>query len=221
MPTPVNRVGKKFGRLTVLSQKGRKMICRCDCGTVKEFWISHVTRKNPRRIYSCGCLQKEYLNRGTYKEKYGGTYNSFCCMKNRCRPNCSDRNMRRYYADAGITVCERWSGRGGGAFKRFLADMGERPSGTTLDRIDNTKGYSPKNCRWATREQQDCNKSSNRVIFINGDRLTAAQLSKASSVPYGTALCFVRRMNEPRRGGSLYRFLEGKQIKFPDYAHSN
>lgn len=75
------------------------------------------------------------------------TYGTWASMKRRCRPD-------GHYGRKGITVCERWSK----SFANFLSDMGERPDGTTIDRIDNARGYEPGNCRWATHEQQVANK---------------------------------------------------------------
>jgi hypothetical protein len=79
-----------------------------------------------------------------------------------------------------IKVCERW-----GVFENFLDDMGERPLGPTrftLDRLDNSKGYEPGNCRWASQKEQNNNRSWNRFIDVNGERLTIAQASKKYGV---------------------------------------
>lgn len=82
------------------------------------------------------------------------TYQAFHQSKNRCL----NPNNQRYkdYGGRGIKMCDRWAGADG--YKNFIDDMGERPKGMTLDRIDNEKGYSPDNCRWATYETQNLNK---------------------------------------------------------------
>jgi len=87
--------------------------------------------------------------KGTEHGRHSPTYNTWRSMKQRCSP-------RGHYYDKGIRVCAEWALD----FPRFLADMGERPDGHTLDRIDNELGYEPGNCRWATPEVQHANKRS-------------------------------------------------------------
>lgn len=90
------------------------------------------------------------------------TYGSFLSMKKRCYEK-NNRNYK-YYGGRGITVCDRWK-----LYKNFLADMGERPIGKTLDRINVDKGYFKDNCRWATpKEQADNRRPYKCSITYNG-----------------------------------------------------
>lgn len=111
-------------------------------------------------------MHEQHGNVGNAHRKthgYEGTplYESWSNMKARC----SNRNNTKYqdYGGRGITYCERWK-----KFELFLADMGERPVGMTLDRIDNDKGYCQSNCRWATRMEQARNRRSNVLCFYDG-----------------------------------------------------
>lgn len=89
------------------------------------------------------------------------TYRSWCSMRTRC----SDPKVRQWpwYGGRGITVCDRWQ-----KFENFLADMGVRPEGMTLDRIDNDGHYEPGNCRWADSAEQRRNHRGVRLITFNG-----------------------------------------------------
>lgn len=99
------------------------------------------------------------------------TYHSWQGMKNRCL----NQNAGRYrdYGGRGIKVCKRWM-----EFENFFADMGERPDGKTLDRIDNNNNYEPDNCRWATPEEQSNNARNNIVLNHKGLSLTLSQWAR-------------------------------------------
>jgi hypothetical protein len=156
-PPPRFQGGERIGRLAVVEQapkvrRGRDWLCRCDCGTE-----IIVTNENLGRCtFSCGCLQKERFEEQRHSGDatrthgmYGTpTYNSWTAMRARCyRRGC---NGYKNYGGRGITVCERWRS----SFENFLADMGERPDGMTLDRINVEGNYEPGNCRWATKSEQ-------------------------------------------------------------------
>lgn len=107
------------------------------------------------------------------------TYLSWVHMKNRCT-NPSFNQYHRY-GGRGITFDPRWS-----TFENFLADMGERPDGTSLDRLNNDCSYHKDNCRWATKEDQANNRSSNRNITIAGETRTLAQWTRHFGISTAT-----------------------------------
>lgn len=98
-------------------------------------------------------------------------YQSWCSMRARCRGTTA--RDRKYYTDRGIKVCERWED----SFSEFLADMGERAPGTTIDRIDNSGNYEPGNCRWADKFTQASNRPSAYKIPVGGDVCSLALAS--------------------------------------------
>lgn len=155
--------GVRFSRLLVLRKVAppRPCVtgsawyeCRCDCGVVKVV-MAQCLRSGGTK--SCGCLRKDYPRPGTPTHGMTGTptYNSWRAMKQRCAGD-DER-----WGGRGITICKRWLGRSG--LTNFIADMGERPPGLTLDRINNDGNYEPSNCRWATPMQQTHNSRPRRM----------------------------------------------------------
>lgn len=154
-------LGKTFEFLTVRSFVGKqgisyRWLCDCKCGNTKIVTTNHLTMGNVR---SCGCMLKLNGRKHGYcpAGKITPEYQAHTNMKQRCY-NPSYRSFD-LYGGRGIKVCDRWLGKDG--FINFIADMGLKPSKThSLDRIDPSRGYSPENCRWGTRKQQNNTKSS-------------------------------------------------------------
>ncbi len=168
MPAALDISGTRYGKLVALGwgrvQGQRRWLCVCDCGG---FTLARLGNLRSGASQSCGCEKEAVLGRSTTTHGLAGTkmHGIWKSMKQRCEnPNHPRWNR---YGGRGIKVCDRWQ-----RFENFLADMGERPQGRTLDRRDNDKGYSPDNCRWATDEEQNSNLTSNRWIEWNGIRDT-------------------------------------------------
>lgn len=160
----IDIAGLVFGRVTVLSRQGLRSdaaawLCRCSCGKTFNALGSNLRKGDTR---SCGCLRSEItsarsIKHGllTYKSRNNAsasrTYRIWSNMLSRCR----NKNLVTWpdYGGRGIYVCDSWK-----LFQNFLSDMGEAPPGLTLDRVDNDKGYEPKNCRWATYSEQNKNR---------------------------------------------------------------
>jgi len=151
MSKKIDLTGQKFGRLVVLrfleKRKGRSFwVCRCECGMEREF---DGYRLLHGRATGCGCQRGKAAKHGFFGTP---TYKSWCQMIDRCvNPN---HHAYKRYGGRGIAVCQEWRD----SFESFFKDMGVRPDGKSIDRVDNNKGYSPDNCRWATPTEQQMNK---------------------------------------------------------------
>ena len=175
-----DRRGVRFGKLLVLDvafkdpSYGTSWKCLCDCGNETIVRNCHLVAKHTT---SCGCRGKS--SKTTHNKSYTPEYRVWRDMKNRC--DLSTNSAYKNYGGRGITYVERWS-----VFENFYNDMGPRPTGTTLDRIDNQKDYSPENCRWATMKQQQNNKRTNRFITLEGVTKTVTEWAETLGIPVST-----------------------------------
>jgi hypothetical protein len=153
--------GKKFGMLTVIKRNGTdnsgkaKWLCSCECGNTTSTTCDSLIHNNTK---SCGCLKRTCHIKHSKCES--PEYNTWESMIQRCNNPNSDEYKN--YGGRGIIICEDWQ-----SFEKFFADMGERPKGLSIDRIDNDGNYCKENCRWATREEQSNNTS--RTVFYEHD----------------------------------------------------
>lgn len=185
----IDLTGQRFGRWTVIargsnaSDGAARWRCRCDCG--KE----HIVRGRDLRAgvsKSCGCLQKD--NARQLAMKYESCdmrlYRIWCAMRKRC--NNPKHQYYYVYGGRGISVCAEWESDFG-AFQRWSIANGYSPE-LTIDRIDNQKGYSPENCRWADAKTQANNHRNNIMLTLDGETLTLAQWSEKIDINYETLL---------------------------------
>lgn len=184
-------LGERFGRLVVVDVlDGRRRRCQCDCGNESIVHRCNLTTGNTQ---SCGCLRKEIesvvsLTHGhTSGKQWSPTYTVYHGMLQRC---CNPNNPRwKDYGGRGITVCSEWRT----SFATFFADMGERPIGCSIDRIDNDGPYQKDNCVWANDAQQARNKRDNRFLTYNGKTQTLSEWAEETSIPYYTLHSRLRR----------------------------
>ena len=184
MSKRIDLTGQRFGRLVVVGLEGLKSghllwKCRCNCGKHVFVFGYNLMAGNTK---SCGCYKIEKLlkNSVSHGMSNTATYKSWASMKRRC----SATNLRCYkwYGGRGITVCDRWLN----SFDNFLKDMGERPVGTSLDRIDTNGNYEPSNCKWSTIIEQQNNRRTNRFFYYNGSMKTISEISRSVGIKRGT-----------------------------------
>ena len=140
---------KNIGKKCKVQECGQEAFCKGYC------------KAHYQQIFDNGKIKSLVIRKNVGKTKHP-LYSTWANMMRRC----NDRKNKVWpnYGGRGISVCERWS-RFDTGFVNFVADMGERPNGYSLDRIDNDGDYCPENCRWATRREQNINKNNNKSVL--------------------------------------------------------
>ena len=178
-----NRLTQVGSRFRIDSSWAMVAVFLCECGKTKVIRTNDVMTG---RASSCGCHKVASAGSASITHGHAGRrspeYYSWCSMRDRCNSKQGTKHYRNY-VERGISVCHEWK-----SFEVFLRDMGQRPAGTTLDRIDNSKGYSKDNCRWASHKQQHRNKRTNRFVKFNGDSITVAEAAERAGVEYGSMM---------------------------------
>ncbi|MHA1738940.1 MAG: hypothetical protein ACTSWD_10175 [Candidatus Heimdallarchaeota archaeon] len=184
----INLKGEKFGRLTVLKKTSKPKttnskelfwLCSCSCGkeTVVNGYALRIGRTK-----SCGCFLRDsrFTHSITHGKSKSTEYKTYWNIKNRCY----NKNVPHYYlyGGRGIRMSKSWYH----SFEQFLKDMGKVPEGKSIERLNNSKGYTKKNCIWATREEQNNNKRNNIKVEYKGKKYTIAQLARKVGLKYHT-----------------------------------
>ena len=175
-----NLLGQRFERLEVIDslppKKGSTIwMCVCDCGALTDTYATALVCGLTR---SCGCLRREVtsLRRKSHGKAGSKVYRAWCDIWQRTTN--PKRDNHYLYGARCLKVCARWK-----SFDLFFEDMGEPPSTEhSLDRIDNYKGYSPNNCRWADRLEQARNRRDNVILRFRGEDLKVHELTRVSGV---------------------------------------
>lgn len=208
MATAKIRIGEKFNRLLIQDEykksgcKHRIALCLCDCGTVKEFNKNRVTSGATK---SCGCYASEMARISInatrltrvlspearkkmggdtrFKPTHGMKKTPIYAVWNSMISRCTLESCTSYrnYGARGVYVCEKWR-----KFENFYSDMGDRPDGMTLERIDNDGNYFPENCKWDTPKNQSRNKRTNRLISYKGETRCLVEWSEIFNLKQNT-----------------------------------
>lgn len=160
-------------------------VCICECGNRVTVAGNHLIKKNGTA--SCGCIRRKHGE--SYSQGITRTYTVWLAMRDRC----NNPGNKKYadYGGRGITVCPEWD-----SYVVFKQDMGERPLGRSLDRIDNAKGYGPGNCRWATKLEQMCNTRVARWIAFNGKKQVLSEWAREFGVNPGQVHYWTNKLGE-------------------------
>ena len=208
----IDRTGSRYGKLIVQSRGPNHCWpnsratptwnCLCECGAHVCVLAIHLTSG---RSKSCGCLNHALrIERSTKHGMYGTPeYRTWQSMHQRC----SNQENEAYpeYGGRGIFVCKKWKD-----FEAFYADMGSRPNGTTIDRIDNDVGYEPGNCRWETKTTQVRNRRCSITVELDGKNVSLTEAAELTGLTYGA---LQTRWMRGKRGSDLFKPLQPRPQK--------
>lgn len=187
-PLRIN-VGDVFGELRVLGrapdrppQKRRRYFCQCKCKRVIDVAASDLNRGHTTRCRSCVIT--------THGHSHTPEYQAYRAMLSRCYT--PSHTGFKYWGGRGIRVCDRWRNEENG-LQHFLEDMGPRPAGFSLERIDNDADYTPENCHWIPRGAQARNKRNNRRLTAFGKTMLATDWCRVLNLPLDTLLARLKK----------------------------
>lgn len=188
----IDITGKQFGSWKVLKYLNHGLwLCLCArCGKKRKIISQSLRRGRSTRCGECWAADRQTHGHSS-NGRPSPTYTSWAAMWQRCtrKPTAVDYGK---YTGRGIKICERWK-----KFLCFLEDMGERPAGTQLDRKNSNGNYEPDNCKWSTLTQQANNKSNNRHVIFQGQKMTRAEASREIGIPYFKLLQATRAAKVP------------------------
>lgn len=195
MGTRFDLTGQRFGRLYVIEitdqYQNTEVLwrCVCDCGTEKLIRGSHLRYG---KTMSCGCLRREKGRNQTHGKRQTRLYNTWVRLRDRCR-NPKNKSYQNY-GGRGITYCKEWE-----RFEIFYewAMSNGYKDGLTIERIDNSKGYCPENCRWATIKEQARNRRTNHLLTYKGETKTITEWAEQYNMPPLTLRARVTRYHWP------------------------
>jgi len=199
----INHAGKRYQSLTVLSdeeptsaiKKDRRVVVRCDCGTEKKMALASLRRGT---THNCGCRDVRELRRNDYAIKDHPYYKTWDGMNQRCK----NPNAKGYlhYGGRGISICERWE-----VFENFISDMGPKPAGYTLDRMDVNGDYTPENCKWSEKSEQRRNqRKESRLGFSRFKGVSRHQKSWIAMIGVGGKSIYLGVFSREVRAAKAY-----------------
>lgn len=215
---PIPAIGEAFSHWTVVGPAEKfnghiHIVCRCTCGKEKAVYTPNLIRG---KTHSCGCVRKP--------KDFTSTHHPEWRIWNGIKSRCYNPNRRSFkdYGGRGISLCREWKDD----FKKFLEDMGPRPSPQhSIERIDNDKDYAPDNRKWATMLEQAQNRRRTVRCNYNGRELTVSQLARETGVNYHLLYARIVKGNWPMEAALTIPSLGDaeeratKNLKRPYYKH--